>query len=75
MTREQEALMVKVRASAYPITTDMARAAIAVALEEAANETMMQLPQGDDEFTRGYRMACEENARNIQALIPKGERE
>lgn len=38
------------------------------ALREAAEECQKQLPQGEDEFTKGYRLACEENARNILAL-------
>lgn len=47
------------------------RAAIAVALEEAAKECMDQVPGSGGEFEEGYRLACEENARNIRALIKK----
>lgn len=42
-----------------------------LALEEAEQECMGQMPQGDDEFLKGYRMACEENAQNIRALKEK----
>jgi hypothetical protein len=54
--------------TAYEI---MASAVIAIVLEEAAKECMEELPEGDDEFTKGYRLACEENARNLRALKEK----
>lgn len=41
------------------------------ALEEAALECLVQLPAPAGEFEAGYRMACEENARNIRAMKGK----
>ena len=57
-----------------PIKRDCIEAAAEIermraALEEAAKECRVQLPLGDDEFTKGYRLACEENERNIRALM------
>lgn len=40
-------------------------------LEEAARECMAQLPARAGEFEAGYRLACEENARNIRKLKRK----
>ena len=67
-------------AGAYDETLDIhqtavwkpiASAALDLALEEAARECEAQVPQDSDEFTKGYRMACEENARNVRALRRK----
>ena len=41
------------------------------AIENSAKQCLVQLPQGEGEFEKGYRLACEENARNIRALKDK----
>lgn len=50
------------------LTYREADAAIALVLEEAAKECMTDLPGEGGPMEDGYRLACEENARNIRAM-------
>lgn len=50
---------------------DVASMIANLALAEAEQECIGQMPQGDDEFTKGYRMACEENADYIRTMKEK----
>ena len=50
-----------------------ADAAIALVLEEAAKECMADLPGEGGPMEEGYRLACEENARNIRAMKGKSD--
>lgn len=73
--REKVAEIIR-KGAIYPVTSDeLADAAIAIVraetLEEAARECMADLPGEGGPMEDGYRLACEENARNIRALGEK----
>lgn len=68
MTPTARRVMEKVREMQPATDEQWVQMMVDAALDEAASKCREQIPQDADEFTNGYRLACDENAENILAL-------